>query len=450
MTAMHPSAPKRSLLPAGYGIPLLVAFIVRMGAIPFAHITNPNLWEYGDIARHLIQGEGYSYTWWVGGLPKVTLPTAFMPPGEVLLQSFGLFIFGDNLAGYIAIYFEQVILAVLFVYVIGKILDRLFGDPRIEKLGLWLAAIYPPFVFAVTTFGVAAPVLFFNALFMLCSLRFIERLRDKNGVMQAALPWGIVAGVLGYFRAESPAFVVLTIAFIGYRERDQFRKFKLSIVVALVAMVCLLAPWTIRNYQVFHKLIPGSSSGSFNLWRGNHPGATGSSWDEHGQAIWTTDSMWHLILPNGIVEKDIEARYSAFNAKASYEWIEANPVDAFVLAWKKAVLLWGIDWYSAAARTAAYVLIYLPTLGLLMYGCVRLRKSRSLRTSAQIAGIQLIGLWCIGYTLLVMAFFSLPRIQILLEGLYFPIVVFGVDGLINTWRSKRLVEPSTNQLSTKV
>jgi hypothetical protein len=445
MTTMHPSTPKRTLLPAGYGIPLLVAFIVRVGAMTFAHITNPNLWEYGDIAHHLIHGEGYSYTWWVGGLPKVTLPTAFMPPGEVLLQSVGLFLFGDNLFGYIAIYLEQVILAVLFVYLIGRILDRLFSDSRIEKLGLWLAAIYPPFVFAVTTFGVATPVLFLNALLMLCSLRLIERIRSGNGVMQAALQWGVVAGLLGYFRAESPAFVVLTITFIGYRERDLFRKFKSSIVVALIAMVCMLAPWTIRNYQVFHKVIPGSSSGSFNFWRGNHPGATGSSWDEHGQAIWTTDSMWNIILPNGIVEKNIEARYAAFNAQASSEWIKANPVDAFVLAWKKAVLLWGIDWYSAAARTPAYVLIYLPTLGLLIYGCVRLRKSRARLASPQIVGIQLIGLWCIGYTLLVMAFFSLPRIQILLEGLYFPIVVFGVDGLINTWRSKRLA-----QLSNKV
>ena len=119
-----------------------------------------------------------------------------------------------------------------------------------------------------------------------------------------------------------------------------------------------------------------------------------------------------------------------------------HPVDAFVLAWKKAVLLWGIDWYSDVARTPAYILIYLPTLGLLIYGSTQLRQRRLSKSAEQIIGVQLIALWCVGYTLLVMAFLSLPRIQILLEGLYFPIVVFGADALMNKWRSRAVSVPS--------
>jgi hypothetical protein len=42
-----------------------------------------------------------------------------------------------------------------------------------------------------------------------------------------------------------------------------------------VAMLAVILPWTLRNYAVFHAVVPIAANGGFNLLRGNNPSATG-------------------------------------------------------------------------------------------------------------------------------------------------------------------------------
>ncbi len=47
------------------------------------------------------------------------------------------------------------------------------------------------------------------------------------------------------------------------------------LATAALTAVVVLAPWTFRNWVVFHTLVPISNHGGINLWIGWHPGATG-------------------------------------------------------------------------------------------------------------------------------------------------------------------------------
>ena len=40
-------------------------------------------------------------------------------------------------------------------------------------------------------------------------------------------------------------------------------------------------------------------------------------------------------------------------------------------------------------------------------------------------------------TMITMIFFSLPRYQIFLVSIYFPVVAIGMDGLLLRWKAKR-------------
>ena len=43
-------------------------------------------------------------------------------------------------------------------------------------------------------------------------------------------------------------------------------------------LVAVLTPWTIRNYRVYHQVIPTTMIGEYNLWLGNTVSSTGGQW----------------------------------------------------------------------------------------------------------------------------------------------------------------------------
>ena len=98
-------------------LPLCVAFVARLLALPFAHISHPTLWEYGTIARCMLAGQGYSVIWRGLGVVSKPYPTAFMPPGETMIQFAGMWLLGDNVHGYIVIFVLHALCGVgLFIF----------------------------------------------------------------------------------------------------------------------------------------------------------------------------------------------------------------------------------------------------------------------------------------------------------------------------------------------
>src|ERR1035437_4723229 len=140
--------------------PLIAGFLFRLAMMPLAHLSNPLLLEYGTIAKNMWLGHGYSNDWVIPSFANpVTLPTAFMPPGEVMLHYLGLLFFGDTYAQHTFLFFENVAFGVLFVYAMSALIYSIFQNKRLAMLAAWLVALDPIFVFSTTSFGVSAPLL---------------------------------------------------------------------------------------------------------------------------------------------------------------------------------------------------------------------------------------------------------------------------------------------------
>jgi hypothetical protein len=397
----------------GWRAPLLVAAVVRLAMIVTFDIANPNLWEYGNIARNLLNGHGYAMTWWPTGMETVTFPTAFMPPGPVMLQYLPLLLFGEGVSGYLAIFVAYVALGIAFVYVIGKITELLFHSPPLTVAALWSAALYPSFVYATVRFGSTNGVLLLNALVILQSLKLMLAVQHNTAVTRPAVQLGVALGLLAFFRAEAPLVLLAAALVLIWTFRSQLRLVARPMILTTVSMIAVLSPWIVRNYMTFDRVIVGSTSGGFNLWRGNNPMASGSSWRADGLAVWTTDTMWREILPAGYAASDVEDRYQQYHFEKASSYIAEDPARFVGMAVKKASLLWGVDWYSAPARHPIYILLYFGTIALALIGIANYgAQSRH--------GLAIALALCATITLVSMVFFSLPRFQVFLVGILFP------------------------------
>jgi hypothetical protein len=411
-----------------YLFPFLIAIILRCAAIPILDESEPALMEYGRIAHNMLTGSGFSYSWYHTSGTHIILPTAYMPPGQVFIQYFILGVFGETNLGLIALYFLQIVQFLVFLYLIGQISRLLFRSERAENFTIWLAAIYPPFIYISMTFGVTSSALLLNALVLYFGIRFSHSLGTNDKTMKFALLLGISCGFLLLFRGESPLIIITTFILIIYQNKDELRRAVLYIGLAGLTAAAILAPWTIRNYLAFHRFIPISTNGGFNFWRGNNAITTGSPWAESGSPLWTTDSLWAEIEPKMDTSKDFDKIYSDIHVHDAVHWIKEHPLQAALLSVKKAAILWTVDMKSKMGRTVAYIMIYFLTSLALLSGIFFIYKNKIAKTSVDARiGLQIIILWCIIATMTAMIFFPLPRFQVLLIGIYFPIVGYGIS-----------------------
>jgi hypothetical protein len=414
---------------------LILAAILRLGMYPFIALMNGHSWEYEWIADQMIWGRGYSYPWQVTlGFPHVE-PTAFMPPGQVMIDYVALSIFGQGKLGHTALFLEEVILSVLLVWLVYKLIVVCFHDVRLAVLGAWAAAVYPSFIIAAGSFGITTAVLVADAALLLAVASYFRAAEAGRGTTWHSVAIGVSAALLTFFRSEAYPVLAITFCIIAFRLRHTLRAKWPDLVRLTIVAFLVVSPWIVRNYVVLDRIVLGSTSGGFNFWRGHNETATGSSWTSDDHAVWTTESMRQDIIAKYGGLARIEQAHGDYHVAKAIDWIRSHPAEELVLAVKKPILLWTIDWYSTKARSLPYIALYAITAVLSILGVVELRHQR-VRSLALSATLTMIASWLVLYTLLVMAFFTLPRFQVILIGIYFPIVVLGLKRalfLLGVW-----------------
>ncbi len=421
-----------------YLYPLLAATVLRLAALPFIDLSTKALLEYGIIARNLLAGLGYSFSWLHTDSSIVVLPTAYMPPGQVFIHYGILSVFGESSVGVIALYIFQIIQVCAFIYLIGKISALLFDSKKATLTTIWLAAIYPPFIYVTMTFGVTSSALLLNALVLYIGVRFSEALRSGRNYKKLTLAFGGCCGLLLLFRGESPIIILGTLALILYSNRDKLRRSLLWISFGGLTSLAILSPWIIRNYIEFDRFIPISTNSGFNFWRGNNPQSSGSAWTESGGPLWSSDEIWHELEPYLDQKGDYDKINSEVHSREAWKWIRENPTVAGLLSLKKAAILWTVDIRNKMGGTFAYIILYGLTLASLIVGIYYVRRNKVSQTNENARiGFQIMILWCILMTIISMIFFPLPRFQVLLIGIYFPIIGYGVSELTERYFPKQ-------------
>lgn len=257
--AVKPSA--ATFLPwlVGIGLTALLLRVIYMLTLA------PPLWGFADEAFYyhasnmIAQGHGYAQPFLAMFYGRF-VPTAVHPPlWPAVLSIVSLFTApgtgSGSLTGPVAELHRGVsCLCGATVVVLVGLLGRRIGGWRVGLVAAAVAALYPHFIvedgdlLSEPLYGALVGAL------LLLSYRFTERPTRRR-----ALALGVLVGFIALTRVEALWFVpVLLLALTWKAGPDRLR---LSIL-AVLGVLLVTAPWTVRNYADFARLVPVANSGA--------------------------------------------------------------------------------------------------------------------------------------------------------------------------------------------
>lgn len=213
---------------------------------------------YIQLARSLVAGSGYVFE---KGGAKV-----FHRPPLYPLFLVPIALFPENLQRYVII-IPQSILVGFIGMMIFKIARQLYNQKT--AVAALLLFLVNPWVYWNAK-NPMTPILQ-TFLYLIFAYSAAIELFDRTDFR----PWrrGLVIGVAGAGLALTHAamlpMVVFFILILFISAAVGNKKRILTSIVAGIIAICLIAPWTYRNWVVFHKFIPVSGGGGLAYFNGN-------------------------------------------------------------------------------------------------------------------------------------------------------------------------------------
>jgi len=389
---------------------LVIGFIARIGfMLIYSDVEKDYYWEFGNIVKNLQAGNGYSLFYFRNDTlqqdykPLVKpYPSAFMPPAYVYYLYPFLKI--DNVRSRnILIFISQIILNLLLILSIYYFSSKYFSE-RIGIISAVIVALLPEFIFSCVTYNAVIHyhLLIIISLFLMMDRNFFS---DNKKI----IPFFILSVLIMYFRSEFSVF--LLIIFISFLFKKQFKLFFSGAAIIII----LFSPWVIRNYIVFDKFIPFTTSGGLNLYRGHNDIAIGNwgSWE-------FTNEIKNKSTPD-----NYEINYNEFYFNKAKEFISNNLISEVKYVFIKIYNLWIINPGDARSFNLAYLI---PSLLILILAVIGFIKSFSLLK------YKYIYIFLFYSTLMAVVFLALPRYQTMMKIALVPFAAYSIDLIISKFK----------------
>ena len=257
------------------GFAVLVAFVIRVLVFrSYLHEFDDKIVrdftqfgaETGAVAASIARGQGFSSP--LAG--HTTGPTAWFAPLYPYLLAgvfklWGVFSYPSDLA----IHFINLAISAFTCWPIAAVGDRAFGK-KTGAAAAWFWVVLPNAIyFPVVWVWDTALAAFWMALMVAVTLKLRGSSRMRDWLAYGAL-WAIGGLINPSLLAVLP---FLAIWAIWPLRRELTQATKLAAASALLFAV-MIAPWSVRNYVVFHRFIPLRSNFGLELWLGNNPDVT--------------------------------------------------------------------------------------------------------------------------------------------------------------------------------
>ena len=326
----------------------LFSLILNISFVFYRHdFYSPETWESGVLAENLVNGLGFSLSYFGNPLQ----PSSNMAPFYVFFLSFFYSITGITPLSYISIQILQAFVQSLSVVLIFYIAKKLFNDNgHIATISALFVAVFPDFIYSVTVIHQLTFTTFFIAIFVL----YLLKLKD-NPTLKTQIVCG---GILGAITLTEPTilffvpFVVLWIFF----EKKNWRNALKIITCILIITILVVTPWTVRNYYVHDEFVRVKMSG-FNFWRGNTPPATITGLPN---GLGDASPYMRMMLKNST---EVKGDRMLFDEALNY--IKENPKKFITSFLRKAYYFW---WFPKTDESIGYQtnvlrkIVYTPLL----------------------------------------------------------------------------------------
>ena len=392
--------------------------------ISFGNAEHPQMYEHGDIANNLYQGNGYTMHWPYESLDSMRRGLmskspdhegAFIPPINPYLIYGSYVLFGQTPTAITSLMLLYAICSALVIPVVYQS-SRLLSTESGARWCAIISALFLPAAYSVTTFSGSPLYHLFGALIVLFAIRVIQFCQLTNVILL-----GVCCGIMTLLRSEFFLLSFLLIAFVVIYSRQKYsitQKIKSLVVSAGVCML-VITPWTVRNYKLFDRFVPVLSHPWFEIWRGNNVEVASGSLFSKETYVWVNPVQFPEIIKKmdaTAYDRFFEVRVNDIFQASALEFMKANPGRVLYLSAKKIFYLLTIDMADPSVRNPTYLLSMLVVIPLTLFGLYKTITSKERRAEGMLF------LLVFGYYLAITAVtFSLPRYQIYLFVLLLPL-----------------------------
>lgn len=391
------------------GVLAALAFVLRLGyGLWTVDPAKGYYWEYGELAKNLHAGKGYSLfheqdgrVVFLAADEARPVPSAYMPPAYVIVL-WPFIALDDVAAGTVGLLTLQALLGALAVVLAARLTGRYFLDGAAVPAAV-LTAFLPEFIYASASF---TPTVLFHVLVLLLFLLLYRYGPDRAPSAAGILGLGATALALLYLRSETVLLAGFVAVMIG-----RWHGWRRGVVFLLVVGAGY-APWTVRNSMVFGRIVPMTTSGGLNLFRGQNP---------EGRTAWSDDVL-DARLASVPVDSAYEPAVDALYRERVGELVAADPAGLLVRGFTKVFHLWIFDPTEERSLHPLYLLPWVLMLGLGAYGAMGGRVGR---------GHAPVVLFLAYATILAFAVLVLPRYQTMMKIAVIPFAAMGVRTLLS-------------------
>jgi hypothetical protein len=314
-----------------YAPMVLAALSVRLAVIPFLYRDwlDPFVlehWAFGRVARSLVAGHGF------GNVFADTGPTAVVAPVYAYLLAGVFHWFGTYTpASIVAALALNSLFSALTCIPVFLLARRCFNG-RVAKWAGWGWAFSPYGIYygADWAWSTCLVTLLLAVLF-LWALTLEE---SRN-----AWEW-LGFGALGGLAALSEPIVLAVVPLLGlwtcWQRLRMRQSWLLPMMVAALGAVAMMAPWFVRDYQVFHQFIPIRSGFGLELYIGNSPDSL----------HWVDRSLHpnHSDAELKEYEQTGEMAYMAHKGQQGKQYIRSHPAQYACRGLRRVVYIWTGFW----------------------------------------------------------------------------------------------------------
>lgn len=312
------------------------------------------------------QGHGFSQPF-VFLFSSRLIPTAAHPPlWPALLAAVGLFTApasGFGALGSASVDIARVLgcaLGACVALLIG-LLGRRIGGWRVGLVAAAIAAVYPHFI-TIDGFLMSEPL--YGVIVggtLLVAYDFAARPTGRR-----ALALGVLVGLAALTREEALLFVPVLLLPLAWQSGPQ--RLRLG-GLALLGVVLVITPWTIRNYFAFHRFVP-VSNGSGAVIAGANCHQT-----YYGPAI----GSWQVSCVGVPHPSSNEAVRAASEQAQGLRYVGRHPARAALVAGIRLLRVWslyGPNYQAIGNRSVLWVGLgmYYCLLAAAVYALVMLRR----------------------------------------------------------------------------
>jgi 4-amino-4-deoxy-L-arabinose transferase-like glycosyltransferase len=326
-------------------------------------------WEAGRIARALVTGYGYSDPFANAYLAH-TGPTAWLPPLYPLLMAAIFRVFGVfTHASAWVLFTVNSIFSAATALAVWEIAARCLSR-RVALWSAWIWALYPaamqyavrwPWEMSITT------CLFAFTLVLALRLRGIGGLEPATRNPQPATSWllfGLLWGLIALSNSTLLIFLpvcVLWMLIPSLRAPTHRAPALRNAALAALILLACIAPWTLRNWRVFHTFIPLRGNLGAENYMGNGPGSNGLLM-EYDHPFQSPEQL-RLYASLG------EVRYVALRGALARDYIAAHPAHFAADVARRIYFFWisvphpsDDAWYVEAGRILNFAFLSIAGL----------------------------------------------------------------------------------------